>query len=176
MFGYYTPTPEPPLHRWQGQSGKRYAFLIYPIDGVPSFVRDCNYIFARPLFGGTREPLYIGESGDFIEELKRHPKLTDALGRGATEIHIHFVAQGLSERLDIETDLRRRHWTPLNYQPTPALPFAQGLGALAALGIGGGNGLGLSAPPPHNALLGFQPTGFGGMPYATDLDWLLQKR
>jgi hypothetical protein len=168
------------MHRWQGQSGKWYVFSIYPIDGAPGFIRDCNYIFARPLFGGTREPLYIGESGDFAEELKRHPKLKDARARGATEIHIHFLAQGLSDRLDIETDLRRGHWTPLNYQPTPAMPFSQAIGSLGIGSSGLAAALSALPPPPpspsRNALLDFmRPTGFGGFPYATDLDWLLRR-
>jgi hypothetical protein len=191
MFGCYAP-PEPPLHRWQGQSGKWYVFSIYPITAIPSFVRECNYIFARPLFGGTCEPFYIGESSDFTQELKSHPKLDAARDLGATEVHIHFLAaQSSWERLDIETDLRRGHWTPLNYQPTPARPLGYGgfggLGA-AALGLGGGLGSGLdgrsgferalasmppASPPSGSGIAGLAAV--GGYPFATDLDWLVRK-
>lgn len=175
-LGYFPP-PEPPTHRWQGDSREWYYFTIYPIEAVPNFIRACNYIFARPKFDGTREPFYIGESGHFCAELANHPKIEPARRLGATEVHIHFSARSRSQRLDIETDLRRGHWTPLNYQQTPALPFSQGIGGLAALGIGSGLA-GFPAgpsppPPPRNALLDLlRPTGFD---YPMDLDWLLRR-
>jgi hypothetical protein len=146
----------------------------------------------------SREPFYIGESGDFNKELRSHSKLWPAQLLGATEVHIHLLAMSVSQRLDIETDLRRRHWTPLNYQPTPApLPAIGGLGALAPFGLSGG-GLGAalgtrteldralaSLPPdpvPKNTrtdLPNLAPvSGLGGyrFPFETDLDWLLRKR
>jgi hypothetical protein len=125
-------------------------------------------------------------SGDFDKELANHPKLQPAKLLGATEVHTCFLARSRPERLDIETDLRRGHWTPLNYQPTPApLPAYGGLGSLAAaVGIGGGTpGLGSwpPAPPPKNALADLANLApvfgsFGGYrsPFETDLDWLLR--
>ena len=96
---------------------------------LPEFIRACNYIFARPgnltHFDGTGErvPLYIGESGEFDERLDRHEKLGQALRLGATEIHIHLLAQSRQERVNVETDLRHAHTTPLNGQPTPHRRF-----------------------------------------------------
>jgi hypothetical protein len=196
MFGpYVAPSPQPPMHRWQGASGEWHYFDIYPITAIPSWIAECNYIFARPRFdlAQSREPFYFGESGDFNKELANHPKLEPAKRLGATEVHIRFWAKSRSERLDVETDLRRAHWTPLNYQPTPAP--APGLGALAAFGFGGGLGAALDtrtpldqwltslapAPPPKNALANLAslaPLGLGGFPspFGTDLDWLLRQR
>lgn len=114
------------MHWWQGSSGSWYIHTIYPINSVLDF-KACNYIFARPRFDGTREPFYIGQSGEFDQRLARHEKLGAAIRLGATEVHIHFLARSQQERLDIETDLRRGHVTPLNAQPTPALPFLPSL-------------------------------------------------
>jgi len=188
MFGHYAvPSTQPPMHRWQGASGQWYCFNIYPITAIPSWISDCNYIFARPRFdlAQSREPFYIGESGNFGKELTSHPKLWPAQLLGATEVHMHFLAKSGSERLDIETDLRRGHWTPLNYEPTPApLPASGGLGALAAFGFGGGLGAALDTPTELDRAFGSLPPapppvfGLGGYrsPFETDLDWLLRKR
>jgi hypothetical protein len=155
MFTGYPPSP--PTHT---QVARRfwsvvYIFNIYQITAVPDWITDCNYVFARPRFDAmqSREPFYFGESGDFGKELASHPKLWPAQLLGATEVHIHFLAKSTSERLDIETDLRRGHWTPLNYQPTPAplLPSAS-LSTLAGLGyrdgLGDAFGRELGSVPP----------------------------
>jgi hypothetical protein len=134
----------------------------------------CNYIFARPRWDNTREPFYIGESGDLGKELENHPKLDPARALGATEVHLHFLANSYWKRLDIETDLRRGHWTPLNYQPTPALPPVLGLGASGPFGLGTDlNQLLASMRPakPEPVL-----AGAGLWPFGSDLDWLLRKR
>ena len=110
------------IHWWQGASGSWYIHTVCPIGAVP-ICNACNYIFARPRFDGTREPFYIGQSGDFAQRLDRHEKLGAAIRLGATEVHVHFLARSRQERLDIETDLRRAHATPLNEQPTPPAPF-----------------------------------------------------
>jgi len=108
------------MHRWQGAAGQWYVFNIYQFTAIASWVTNGNYVFARPRFDmmQSREPLYIGESGDFGKELASHPKLWPAQLHGATEVHIHFLPKSRSERLDIETGLRRAHCTPLNYQST----------------------------------------------------------
>ncbi len=109
------------LYWWQGASGHGYVHTVYPIHAIPDFIKACNYIFARPRFDGTREPLYIGESGAFDQRLNSHEKLGAALRLGATEAHIHFLAESQQERLNIETDLRHGHPTPLNQQLTSPL-------------------------------------------------------
>jgi hypothetical protein len=196
MFGYYPSSPQPPRHSWQGASRRWYPFTIYSIDYIPSFIKSCNYIFARPKLDNTREAFYIGESANFTRELENHPKLEPARRLGATEVHVHFLTASLAERLDVETDLRRGHWTPLNYQPTPAQPRPfGGFGALSPFGLGSGlsgvldtrtdfdRSLAAMPPaPPQNALAGLAslapPSVFRGStgPFETDLDWLLRKR
>jgi hypothetical protein len=157
----YFPTAERPMHKWRGISGRWYNFSIYPINAIPSWITECNYIFARPRFdqANTREPFYIGETGN-TDRFKNHEKMAPALRLGASELHIHFLAKSRWERLDIETDLRHGHWTPLNEQSTSApknmlaalggiFGHGEGIAGLGALsGFGTLAGLGLAATPP----------------------------
>ena len=110
-----TAPAETRLWWWQGASGAWYIHSVYPIHLVPDF-RACNYIFAGPRFDGMRQPYYIGESGDFGERIDRHEKFSPARRLGATEVHGHLLAASRQQRLDIETDVRRGHPTPLNEQ------------------------------------------------------------
>jgi hypothetical protein len=45
-----SPPPQPPGHRWQGASGRWYYFSISPLTAVPSWIGECNNIFARPRY------------------------------------------------------------------------------------------------------------------------------
>jgi hypothetical protein len=152
MFNPWPPAPQPPLHRWQGVSGQWHDFSTYALGDIPSWIGDCNYIFARPRhdLAQSREPFYIGEKGD-TDRFENHEKLKSALARGATELHVCFAARSRWERLDIETDLRNAHWTPLNSQPTRA-ERVNALGALAGLGMPSSGGilgaLGYPSPSP----------------------------
>ena len=106
---------------WQGASGAWYIHTVYSIGALPDF-KACNYIFAGPRFDGKRQPYYIGESGDFAERIDRHEKFLPALRLGATEVHVHLLAASRQQRLNIETDLRRGHRTPLNEQSVAGFP------------------------------------------------------
>lgn len=161
MLGLCSPS-QPAAHWWQGASGRWYYFSIHPITAIPSWIRECNYIFARPRLDAsrTREPFYIGEKGD-TDRFENHEKLPPALRRGATELHIYLLAKSHRERLDIETDIRHGHWTPLNEQPTRAMEPVNTLATLGGFGIGGGilGALGRLPPTPAPA----PAPSFGGL-------------
>lgn len=112
----------PPLHNWCGESGKWYPHSVYPIGSIPDFA-SANYIFAKLRPDGLYDPLYIGESGEFDMRISNHEKLLPAIMFGATHVHVHLLAVSKSERLRIETDLRRAHWTPLNLQSDATVPL-----------------------------------------------------
>jgi hypothetical protein len=84
-------------HWWQGASGHQYVHTVYPIYAIPDFIQACNYIFAHLRFDGTREPCYIGQSGEFDQRLNRHEKLADTLRLGATEVHIRNCSTRVEE-------------------------------------------------------------------------------
>jgi hypothetical protein len=150
MFNPWPPAPpQSPLHGWRDASGRLHWFSIYPLGNTPSWIGQCVYFFARPRHDPAqfRDPLYIGEKGD-TDRFENHEKLRPALALGGTELHVHFTSGSRWERLDIETDLRNTHWTPLNDQPTRAEPV-NGLAALAGFGMPSSGGI-LGA-------LGYQP-------------------
>lgn len=178
------PPPQPPGHWWQGASGRWYYFSIYPITAIPSWIGECNYIFARPRYdiAQSREPFYIGEKGD-TDRFLRHEKLDPALQLGATELHLHLLAKSRRERLDIETDLRNSHITPLNRQLGVAATHGGILGGMTSpFNFGAPSGIGALAralgivpepqPVPRNALtaLSAPQAGFGALGIAATDD------
>lgn len=162
MLGPWSPQPQPLPHWWQGASGRKYHFWIYPLRRIPTWIEHYsgNYIFARPrhYVADQREPFYIGEKGD-TDRFDNHEKLGPALALGATELHVCLTARSRWERLDIETDLRTAYWTPLNFQPTRALPPANALCGIAPLGMEpAGGGFPGPAPVLHpRAAMGIHP-------------------
>ena len=124
----YSPFPASlPICNWQGASGRWYPHSIYNLTG-PLFVGPANYIMTRRLPDGRCEALYIGETSDASRRFAGHEKLLPAILMGATELHVHFLAQGDCERLAIETDLRHGHRPALNRQNRP-------MGGLAPRGL-----------------------------------------
>jgi hypothetical protein len=133
-MSYLTPPTADPIVQWQGRSGRWYPFSVMSFASIFSWPdrEQCVYIFARQStrHSGLRDPLYIGEKGE-TDRFANHDKLDPARRLGAIEFHVHLLATSRRERLDIETDLRHGHWTPLNEQLTPAPK--PGLGSLADL-------------------------------------------
>lgn len=149
---------------WQGASGAWFLHTIYPFtDRLP--FDNVNYVFARRNLNGTVTPLYIGQTEDGSTRFPTHEKFKPARALGANELHIHF-GSGTRSRLDIETDLRRGHWTPLNDQPTPApAPIAGVADPLAAL-------LAFGPTIPPKRVLGLEPIsvlneGVAGSPFGS---------
>ena len=72
------------------------------------------YIFVR-----GRVAIYVGETEHFATRLtSSHERWPDALGFGATEIHVWSMPGATkAERLDLERDLRERYQPLLNPLP-----------------------------------------------------------
>lgn len=122
-------------HWWVGQSGKRYLFeVLLPSDIGEADGAGIVYIPARERPDGFFDPLYIGQTRDGYDRISGHEKLAAARRLGMTHFHICWISNR-AERFDVETDLRRNIWTPLNDQPTPARPVPlPDIGALGSLG------------------------------------------
>lgn len=114
------PAPQhPSFHWWQGASGEWWITSVYPL-GVTFHDMPAVYVMVRRRPDGLCEPIYIGESENCTERMKEHiqsGRMINAAVLGANELHVHLLAISKHERLAVETDLRRGHWTPLNQQP-----------------------------------------------------------
>lgn len=122
----YAPMPSPlPIWNWQGVSGRWYPHSIYDING-PLLFGSANYIMVRRQPDGRREALYIGETLNGTRRFAGHEKLLPAILMGATELHVHFLAEGERARLAAETDLRHGHRPVLNQQDRPMDGLAVG--------------------------------------------------
>ena len=105
-----------PTCLWQGASGRQYRYWCTPIRAFSGKNEAGNYILAQAGPGGWR-PLYIGECESLQNRCcNLHEKWDAAVRMGATHVHSHTTAGSRQNRLDEETDLRRRFDPPLNKQ------------------------------------------------------------
>ncbi|AEH77528.1 hypothetical protein SM11_chr0245 [Sinorhizobium meliloti SM11] len=102
---------------WQGASGYWWITTIYPLSAIPDFASTV-YVMVRRNDDGSRTPLYIGQTNNTARRMSEHlnDKLFLAQLLGANEIHLHLLAETERDRLNVETDLRNGHLTPLNKQ------------------------------------------------------------
>lgn len=95
---------------WEGQSGKKYRYWIYPIGqsfkSVPG-----NYIFAKETSPNTWRPIYIGQTSDLSERFDNHHAMPCVRQNGGTHIHVHQNGAGEQARRAEEADLIA-HWKP----------------------------------------------------------------
>lgn len=94
-----------PIYWWRGKSDRMYPHSVFPLSSVPCLL-EANYVVATQSPDGTYSPMYIGATENLMETLRTHPAILQALGAGATHIHIHLLAETPRQRLEIRQDLR----------------------------------------------------------------------
>ena len=96
---------------WPGESGTEYQYEIYSLNSdfrpLPG-----NYIYARPDGNGSWIPIYIAQTRDLHQRLEGQVRLDDAIGYGATHLHVHYCSTGQAARCTEERDLIKR-WQPV---------------------------------------------------------------
>jgi hypothetical protein len=95
---------------WTGQSGKDYAYEVFPADAVFQPLPG-NYIYAGQSEDGAWIPFYIAQTRDLHQRLEGHVTMSEAMTRGATHIHAHYCTVGQAARCTEERDLIMR-WRP----------------------------------------------------------------
>ena len=103
-----------PTCKWLGQSGKTYAFYIFPIGTVFEPVGG-NYVFCTRNAAGKWVPQYIGQTDNLKDRLADHDKEACAKRNGATHIHAHRNATK-ADRLAEEKDLIQNYDPSCNMQ------------------------------------------------------------
>ncbi|BAQ45279.1 hypothetical protein [Methylobacterium aquaticum] len=98
-------TPALPLSAWRGQSGRRYVVGIHALDDDPSEVGDAVVIAVRRGGDGTAELVAVTSAGETPRERLGRGWLTRARARGATEMHVHRLAEDAAARRAVVADL-----------------------------------------------------------------------
>jgi len=95
-------------HYWRGATGRRYLHTVFPLLDCPEIPK-ANYIIVACSGNGARQALEIGQTFDRAGSLNLAHLRQRAAQLGASEIHIHVLAETPSGRNSVEADLRARH-------------------------------------------------------------------
>lgn len=99
---------------WNGASGKRYPFTVFPRHPtLPSGAKG-NYIYAKTI-GNTWYAVYIGQGDVSVRATGDHHRIACINSKGATHVHI-YPNDSERDRLAVEKDLLAAHGEA--YTPT----------------------------------------------------------
>ncbi len=85
---------------WTGASGRRYLHKLFPIELAPDF-RHCSLVLASVRPDGSREAVWVGTTGGATAAA-----ISAARMAGATEAHVHLLAESAEEARHVAEDLR----------------------------------------------------------------------
>lgn len=95
------------LTSWRGRSGRRYVVGIHPlIEKEMLDIVDAVLIAVRRGPSGAAEVVDAVAAGAKSRDRTQLPWLLRVRDRGATELHVHRLADGESERKMVIADLR----------------------------------------------------------------------
>ncbi|ACL56299.1 hypothetical protein [Methylobacterium nodulans] len=97
-------TPALALSAWRGRSGRRYVVGIHGLDADPAEIGEAVVLAVRRDGGGIAELLDVATTGDSPRERLRG-FVTRMRTRGATEMHVHRLAESEAERRAVVEDL-----------------------------------------------------------------------
>ncbi len=96
---------------WDGVSGSKYKYLIYPLP-IPVFnSTPGNYVFVKETEPGSYRPIYVGETSDLSERFDNHHKMPCIQSEGATHITVHTSGSNADTRRAEESDIVNK-WSP----------------------------------------------------------------
>jgi hypothetical protein len=95
------------LSSWRGRSGRRYVVGIHPlIEQELLDVTDAVIIAVRRDGDGVARLIDVAQAGSEVRERARTRWMSSVQAQGATEMHIHRLAEDDAERRAILDDLR----------------------------------------------------------------------
>jgi hypothetical protein len=93
------------LTSWRGRSGRRYVVGIHPATEAEIVEASGSVLIAvRRTADGTAEVIEVAAPGSFNRR-QRLDWLSTVQAKGATEIHVHRLAENESERRAVVADL-----------------------------------------------------------------------
>lgn len=99
-------TPALALSAWRGRSGRRYVVGVHElIEPDLAEMGEAVVIAVRRDQAGIAQPVSVAASGESPRERLHRNWLARARLRGATEMHVHRLAETADERAAIVADL-----------------------------------------------------------------------
>jgi hypothetical protein len=100
-------SPALPLSAWRGRSGRRYVVGVHSAGGFDlDEVGQAVVIAVRRDDTGIAEMVSVASSSESPRDHLRRTWLDRVRGRGATEMHVHRLAESETERAAIVEDLK----------------------------------------------------------------------
>jgi hypothetical protein len=97
----------PALSSWRGRSGRRYIVGIHPFTETEVLsVTNAVILAVRRDEAGTAQVVDVATAGSHPSEQARARWFTKVQARGATEMHVHRLADSDTRRKAIVEDLR----------------------------------------------------------------------
>lgn len=101
------------LSSWRGRSGRRYVVGVHPLDEAHVLeVTDAVILAVKRDRDGTAHVIDIATAGSRPSGDARTRWMVRALQQGATEMHVHRLAEDDVERRAIIDDLRENETAP----------------------------------------------------------------
>jgi hypothetical protein len=95
------------LSAWRGRSGRRYVVGVHPLSETDILdVRDAIILAVRRDEQGVAELVDIATAGPKPRDRLRKSWMSTVRARGATEMHVHRLAEDDATRRAIVADLR----------------------------------------------------------------------
>jgi hypothetical protein len=96
-----------PLSAWRGRSGRRYIVGVHPlVEDEIRHVTDAVILAVRRDQDGTAHVIDVATAGSEPSEAARTRWMSKARAQGATEMHVHRLADNAEERRAVIEDLR----------------------------------------------------------------------
>ncbi|MFC6789777.1 hypothetical protein ACFQE0_09215 [Methylobacterium komagatae] len=109
-------SPALALSAWRGRSGRRYVVGVHPaVEFDPEDMSDSVAIAVRRDGSGIAQMVSVASSGESPREHLRRVWLDRVRKGGATELHIHRLAEDERERGAIVDDLRSETAEPRQF-------------------------------------------------------------
>lgn len=109
------------FHFWQGLTGQRYVHTVYSLIDCPE-LPEANYVMVRREADGRRTVLRIGRTTGNAPSLNLAHVRHCAAKLAANEVHVHYLAETLTEQISVERDLRAGLFAELTPEPSPERP------------------------------------------------------
>lgn len=95
------------LSSWRGRSGRRYVVGVHPLEEAEILsLTEAVILAVRRDSDGTAHVIDVATAGSRSGEEARARWMRAVRDRGATELHVHRLAEGEAERRAVIEDLR----------------------------------------------------------------------